>query len=39
MLVSNTTVFPLYAEHYVKALEQLDKQVATSPILPDGEQL
>lgn len=37
MLVSNTTVAPLYAEHYVKALEQLDKQVATC-ILPDGEQ-
>ena len=37
MLVSNTTVAPLYAEHYGEALEQLDKQVATC-ILPDGEQ-
>ncbi|MEG0348597.1 MAG: 3-dehydroquinate synthase [Acinetobacter sp.] len=37
MLVSNTTVAPLYLQHYVDALVQLDKQVAQC-ILPDGEQ-
>ena len=37
MIVSNTTVQPLYLAHYVTALEQLGKTVA-SCILPDGEQ-
>ena len=37
MLVSNTTVAPLYMQHYVNALTALDKQVAQC-ILPDGEQ-
>ena len=37
MLVSNTTVAPLYAERYLTALNQLGKQVAQC-ILPDGEQ-
>ena len=37
MLVSNSTVAPLYLQHYVDALLQLDKQVAQC-ILPDGEQ-
>ena len=37
MIVSNTTVAPLYLEHYVTALEALDKTVATC-ILPDGEK-
>jgi len=37
MLVSNTTVAPLYLEHYVNVLTQLDKQVAQC-ILPDGEK-
>ena len=37
MIVSNTTVAPLYLSHYQEALKQLDKTVATC-ILPDGEQ-
>ena len=37
MIVSNTTVAPLYLQHYVTALEALDKTVTTC-ILPDGEQ-
>lgn len=37
MLVSNTTVAPLYLQHYVDGLRQLDKQIAQC-ILPDGEQ-
>ncbi|QQN39133.1 3-dehydroquinate synthase [Acinetobacter sp. CS-2] len=37
MLVTNTTVAPLYLEHYVTAIEHLGKTVATC-ILPDGEQ-
>ena len=37
MLVSNTTVAPLYFQRYADALLQLDKHVAKC-ILPDGEQ-
>ena len=37
MIVSNETVAPLYLEHYVEALQQLEKNVATC-ILPDGEK-
>ena len=37
MVVSNTTVAPLYLARYQTALVALDKQVATC-ILPDGEQ-
>ncbi|MEZ2901451.1 3-dehydroquinate synthase [Acinetobacter terrestris] len=37
MIVSNTTVAPLYLEHYVTAIEALGKTVATC-ILPDGEK-
>lgn len=37
MIVTNTTVQPLYLAHYVTAIEQLGKIVA-SCILPDGEQ-
>jgi len=37
MVVTNTTVAPLYLEHYVTAIEHLGKTVATC-ILPDGEQ-
>ncbi|RZJ22715.1 MAG: 3-dehydroquinate synthase [Acinetobacter sp.] len=37
MVVTNTTVAPLYLEHYVSAIEGLEKTVATC-ILPDGEQ-
>ncbi len=37
MLVSNSTVAPLYLQHYQTALQALDKQVATC-ILPDGEK-
>lgn len=37
MIVSNTTVAPLYLTTYVAALEALDKKVATC-ILPDGEK-
>ncbi|WAU76411.1 3-dehydroquinate synthase [Acinetobacter sp. TR3] len=37
MLVSNTTVAPLYLQHYIEGLRQLDKQIAQC-ILPDGEQ-
>ncbi|WP_166168598.1 3-dehydroquinate synthase [Acinetobacter sp. SA01] len=37
MLVTNTTVAPLYLKHYVTAIEHLGKTVATC-ILPDGEQ-
>lgn len=37
MLVTNTTVAPLYLEYYVTAIEHLGKTVATC-ILPDGEQ-
>lgn len=36
MIVSNTTVAPLYMAAYQQALEQAGKQVATC-ILPDGE--
>lgn len=37
MIVSNETVAPLYLNHYVQALQALDKKVATC-ILPDGEK-
>jgi 3-dehydroquinate synthase len=37
MIVTNDTVAPLYLEHYVKALNSLDKIVSTC-ILPDGEK-
>ena len=37
MVVTNTTVAPLYLEHYVTAIEALGKTVATC-ILPDGEK-
>ena len=37
MIVSNTTVAPLYLEHYLTAIEALGKKVATC-ILPDGEK-
>ncbi|MDM1344517.1 3-dehydroquinate synthase [Acinetobacter pseudolwoffii] len=37
MIVSNTTVAPLYLQHYQTAIEALDKHVATC-ILPDGEK-
>lgn len=37
MIVTNTTVAPLYLDHYVKAFEEIGKKVATC-ILPDGEQ-
>ena len=37
MLVTNTTVAPLYLEHYLSAIEGLGKTVATC-ILPDGEK-
>lgn len=37
MIVSNTTVAPLYLQHYVRAIEGLGKTVATC-ILPDGEK-
>ena len=37
MIVSNTTVAPLYLNHYVTAIEALGKTVK-SCILPDGEQ-
>lgn len=37
MIVSNTTVAPLYLASYQSALEQLGKKVAQC-ILPDGEQ-
>ncbi|TCB56509.1 3-dehydroquinate synthase [Acinetobacter terrestris] len=37
MIVTNTTVAPLYLEHYVSAIEALGKTVATC-ILPDGEK-
>lgn len=37
MVVTNTTVAPLYLEHYVTAIEALGKKVATC-ILPDGEK-
>ena len=37
MIVSNTTVAPLYLTTYVAALEALGKKVATC-ILPDGEK-
>ena len=37
MIVTNTTVAPLYLEHYVTAIEALGKTVATC-ILPDGEK-
>jgi 3-dehydroquinate synthase len=37
MIVTNTTVQPLYLEHYVKAVEALSKKVATC-VLPDGEK-
>ncbi len=37
MIVSNTTVEPLYLAHYLSAIEQLGKTVKTC-ILPDGEK-
>jgi len=37
MIVTNSTVQPLYLLHYVKAIEKLGKQVA-SCVLPDGEK-
>ncbi|OTG84929.1 3-dehydroquinate synthase [Acinetobacter sp. ANC 4648] len=37
MIVTNTTVQPLYLDHYVAAIEQLGKKVAVC-VLPDGEQ-
>ncbi len=37
MIVSNTTIAPLYLKHYQTAIEALDKRVATC-ILPDGEK-
>ncbi|NNG81129.1 3-dehydroquinate synthase [Acinetobacter sp. ANC 5378] len=37
MIVTNTTVAPLYLEHYMAAIEVLGKTVATC-ILPDGEK-
>lgn len=37
MVVSNTSVAPLYLQHYVNAIEALGKKVATC-ILPDGEK-
>ncbi|EOR02458.1 3-dehydroquinate synthase [Acinetobacter tandoii] len=37
MIVTNTTVQPLYLEHYVKAVDALGKKVATC-VLPDGEK-
>lgn len=37
MIVTNTTVAPLYLEHYMTAIESLGKTVATC-ILPDGEK-
>lgn len=37
MIVTNTTVAPLYLAHYMTALEALGKTVKTC-ILPDGEQ-
>ncbi|TCH64015.1 3-dehydroquinate synthase [Acinetobacter sp. ANC 4862] len=37
MIVTNTTVAPLYLDHYVTAIEALGKTIATC-ILPDGEK-
>lgn len=37
MIVSNTTIAPLYLQRYQTAVEALDKRVATC-ILPDGEK-
>lgn len=37
MIVSNSTVAPLYLKHYQTAIKALGKQVATC-ILPDGEK-
>ena len=37
MIVTNTTVEPLYLEHYVTAIEALGKKVSTC-VLPDGEK-
>lgn len=37
MIVTNTTVAPLYLTHYKTALQSLDKHIAEC-ILPDGEQ-
>ncbi|MFZ0024071.1 3-dehydroquinate synthase [Acinetobacter sp.] len=37
MIVSNTTVAPLYLQRYQTAIEALDKRIATC-ILPDGEK-
>ena len=37
MIVTNTTVQPLYLSHYVEAIEKLDKQVSVC-VLPDGEK-
>ena len=37
MIVTNTTVKPLYLDHYISAIERLGKTVATC-VLPDGEK-
>ncbi|AMW80012.1 3-dehydroquinate synthase [Acinetobacter sp. TGL-Y2] len=37
MIVTNTTVKPLYLEHYISAIETLGKTVKTC-VLPDGEK-
>lgn len=37
MIVTNTTVKPLYLEHYISAIEALGKTVKTC-VLPDGEK-
>ena len=37
MIVTNTTVKPLYLEHYIIAIEALGKKVKTC-VLPDGEK-
>lgn len=37
MIVTNTTVAPLYLDHYIDAFQSINKKVA-SCILPDGEK-
>ncbi len=37
MIVTNTTIQPLYLQHYVDAIQALGKKVA-SGVLPDGEK-
>ena len=37
MIVTNTTVKPLYLDHYISAIERLGKIVSTC-VLPDGEK-